>query len=258
MKQLFFIVLSAFISVMAFAQVPQNLESELVLLNIKTGKEKVILREKQHFEAPNWSRDGKFLIINANGILEKVSVKGIKLGTLDTGFADQCNNDHGLSFDGRWLIISHSDARVSSPGGNSRIFILPAAGGVPRLITAGYPSYWHGVSPDNQWVTYCAMRNGEWDIYKTHVITDDEIRLTDASGLDDGPEYSYDGQWIYSTAIGPDGCMFTGCAPMEGTRCSSRLMVTTTGFPTLHPITGALLISHTWKTRKAVIRSVKR
>jgi Tol biopolymer transport system component len=41
------------------------------------------------------------------------------------------------------------------------------------------------------------MRNGQWDIYKTHVIIDEEIRLTDADGLDDGPEYSYDGQWIY-------------------------------------------------------------
>ncbi|MEA4995663.1 MAG: transporter, partial [Petrimonas sp.] len=70
-------------------------------------------------------------------------------------------------------------------------------GGIPRLVTANYPSYWHGISPDNQWITYCAMRNGQWDVYKTHVITDKEIRLTDADGLDDGPEYSYDGRWIY-------------------------------------------------------------
>jgi Tol biopolymer transport system component len=157
----------------------------------------VILREKRHFEAPNWSRDGRHLLINASGRLEKISVKGRKMGMIDTGFADNCNNDHGLSFDGRWLIVSHNDGRVSSPGGNSRIFILPAMGGVPRLITANYPSYWHGISPDNRWVVYCAMRDGAWDVYKTNVITDEEIRLTDAAGLDDGPEYSYDGEWIY-------------------------------------------------------------
>lgn len=188
------LIISTFIII---GQTQQNIESELILLNVRTGKEKVILREKRHFEAPNWSRDGKFLIINSGGKLEKISLNGKYLGVIDTGFADNCNNDHGLSFDGKWVIISHNDSRVSSPGGNSRIFILPASGGVPRLITANYPSYWHGVSPDNQWVTYCAMRNGEWDIYKTHVITDEEIRLTDAKGLDDGPEYSYDGQWIY-------------------------------------------------------------
>ncbi len=184
-------------STIATGQVPQEVESELVLLNVKTGKERVVLREKRHFEAPNWSRDGKFLIINSNGKLEKVSVKGKKIGYIDTGFADNCNNDHGLTFDGKWLIVSHNDSRVSSTGGNSRIFILPASGGVPRLITANYPSYWHGVSPDNRWITYCAMRDGKWDIYKTDVIKDEEIRLTDAEGLDDGPEFSYDGQWIY-------------------------------------------------------------
>ena len=197
MQHIGFIILSLFFSMAAIAQVPRNLESELVLLNVKTGKEKVILREKRHFEAPNWSRDGKYLIVNADGKLEKVSVDGKKLGVIDTGFADRCNNDHGFSFDGRWLYISHSDVRVRSSGGNSRIFILSETGGYPWLITAGYPSYWHGVSPDNQWVTYCALRNGEWDVYKAHVITGEEIRLTDAGGLDDGPEFSYDGQWIY-------------------------------------------------------------
>ena len=197
MKYFYLLFLCTICSFSVHSQVLKNLESELVLLNVKTGKEKVILREKRHFEAPNWSRDGKFLIINSDGKLEKVSVKGEKLGIIDTGFADRCNNDHGLSYDGKWLIISHNDSRFTSPGGSSRIFILPVSGGIPRLVTANYPSYWHGISPDNQWITYCAMRNGQWDVYKTHVITDKEIRLTDTDGLDDGSEYSYDGRWIY-------------------------------------------------------------
>lgn len=197
MKYFYLLFLCTICSFSVHSQVSKNLESELVLLNVKTGKEKVILREKRHFEAPNWSRDGKFLIINSDGKLEKVSVKGEKLATINTGFADRCNNDHGLSYDGKWLIISHNDSRFTSPGGSSRIFILPVSGGIPRLVTANYPSYWHGISPDNQWITFCAMRNGQWDVYKTHVITDKEIRLTDTDGLDDGPEYSCDGRWIY-------------------------------------------------------------
>lgn len=139
MKHFYLLFLCTLCSFSVLSQVPKNLESELVLLNVKTGKEKVILREKRHFEAPNWSRDGKFLIINSDGKLEKVSVKGKKLGIIDTGFADRCNNDHGLTFDGRWLIVSHNDPRVTSSGGSSRIFILPAIGGVPRLITTKIP-----------------------------------------------------------------------------------------------------------------------
>ena len=197
MRHLYLTFVLFVFSLTAFTQTPSSFYSELVLLNVNTGKEQVILREKRHFEAPNWSRDGKFLIINSNGKLEKISVNGKNLGIINTDFADNCNNDHGLTFDGKWLIISHNDPRVSSTGGNSRIFILPASGGVPRIITSNYPSYWHGVSPDNKWVTYCAMRDDEWDIYKAHVITGEEIRLTDADGLDDGPEYSYGGEWIY-------------------------------------------------------------
>lgn len=78
MKNIKLLLIALCTTLTTFAQVPQNLESELVLLNVKTGKEKVILREKRHFEAPNWSRDGKYLIINSNGLLEKVSVKGEK------------------------------------------------------------------------------------------------------------------------------------------------------------------------------------
>ena len=68
---LLLLIISTFIII---GQTQQNIESELVLLNVRTGKEKVILREKRHFEAPNWSRDGKFLIINSGGKLEKISL----------------------------------------------------------------------------------------------------------------------------------------------------------------------------------------
>jgi len=178
------------------AQSQQNIESALVLLNVKTGKQKVILEEKRHFEAPNWSRDGKYLVINSNGSLEKVSIKGEKLGVVNTGFASRCNNDHGFSFDGKTLIISHNDTTVAR-GNNSRIFVLPAEGGTPRVVTDKFPSYWHGISPDGETLVYCAQRNDKWDVYKIGINGGDEVRLTDVEGLDDGPEYSYDGQWIY-------------------------------------------------------------
>ncbi len=195
MKALPFL-LFIFLVAMAEAQVPSPLESALVLLDIKTGKEQVIYKENRHFEAPNWSRDGKHLLINAGGLLERISVKGKNLGPLNTGFANNCNNDHGYSFDGKWLVISHNDTTVGE-GANSRIFVLPANGGEPRLVTSAFPSYWHGISPDGQWLVYCALRNESWDVYRIGIEGGEELRLTDTPGLDDGPEYSYDGEWIY-------------------------------------------------------------
>lgn len=197
MKTAYLLLITFTICTVALAQSNMQIESQLVILNIKTGEENIILHEKRHFEAPNWSRDGRYLIINSNGLLEKISLKGEVFGTIDTKFATNCNNDHGISFDGKWLIISNNNPSIQAPGGSSQIYILPIDGGEPRLITKNYPSYWHGISPNNEWIVYCAFRNNEWDVYKANIITGEETRLTHADGLDDGPEYSYDGEWIY-------------------------------------------------------------
>jgi Tol biopolymer transport system component len=112
---------------------------------------------------------------------------------IDTGFANRCNNDHGLSPDGTLLAISDQ----SQGDGQSVIYTLPATGGTPRRITAHAPSYWHAWSPDGKTLAYCAERGGEFDVYTIPVEGGAETRLTTAPGLDDGPDYSPDGRWIY-------------------------------------------------------------
>jgi Tol biopolymer transport system component len=46
-------------------------------------------------------------------------------------------------------------------------------------------------------LAYAATRGGNADIYSISVEGGEERRLTDAPGLDDGPDYSPDGQYIY-------------------------------------------------------------
>ena len=144
-------------------------------------------------EAPNWTPDGQSLIYNSKGRLYRLPVTGGTPALIDTGFAIRCNNDHGISPDGKTLVISDQ----SPEDRKSRIYTLPAAGGVPQLITQAAPSYWHGWSPDGKTLAYCAERNGEYDIYTVPAAGGPETRLTDAKGLDDGPDYSPDGQFIY-------------------------------------------------------------
>lgn len=50
-------------------------------------------------------------------------------------------------------------------------------------------------------MAYCAERNGEFDIYTIPVEGGEETRLTDAPGLDDGPEYSPDGKHIWFNSV---------------------------------------------------------
>jgi Tol biopolymer transport system component len=112
---------------------------------------------------------------------------------IDTGFADRCNNDHGISPDGKMLAISDS----SQDDHRSRVYILPITGGTPKRLTAKSPSYWHGWSPDGQALAFTGERDGNFDIYSVPVTGGEETRLTTAKGLDDGPDYSPDGNYIY-------------------------------------------------------------
>jgi TolB protein len=167
-------------------------ETSLEVLTIETGERKLVHRERSVFEAPNWSRDGRQFYINRAGIIYTIPVTGGEPRRLDTGAIDKCNNDHGLSFDGKWLALSSGGGKDGS-----RIYVVPAAGGEPRLVTPTGPSYWHGWSPDGQTLTYCAKRNDNYDIYTIPAAGGAEQRLTMAEGLDDGSEYSADGSKIY-------------------------------------------------------------
>jgi TolB protein len=169
------------------------LESTLEVINIASTDRRVIHHTRDHIEAPNWSRDGKYFLFNSAGRIYKLPVAGGKPELLDTGDHTNCNNDHGISPDGTLLAISDQ----SMPDKKSRIHLLPIAGGTPRLITINGPSYWHGWSPDGKTLAYCAERDGEFDIYTIPVASGEESRLTTAKGLDDGPDYSPDGKYIY-------------------------------------------------------------
>jgi len=167
-------------------------ETSLETVSIETGERKTIFRERKSFEAPNWSRDGQLFYINRQWAMCTLPVEGGEPTPLDTGDVKRSNNDHGLSFDGNWLAISAADGK---PG--SKIYVLPAGGGTPRLVTPQAPSYWHGWSPDGGTLTFCGQRKGNYDIYTIPTEGGEEKRLTTAEGLDDGPEYTPDGRKIY-------------------------------------------------------------
>jgi TolB protein len=168
--------------------------SHLEVLDVETGARRVLYTVSDSLQAPNWTRDGKALIYNRNGLLYRFDLARRTPEAIDTGFATSNNNDHVLSFDGKMLAISHhskDDANVSI------VYTVPATGGTPKRITARGPSYLHGWSPDGRFLVYTAEREGDFDIYRIPAGGGQEVRLTTAKGLDDGPEYSPDGKFIY-------------------------------------------------------------
>ena len=171
----------------------QELISTLEVYTLQDSGRTVIYKEKGHFEAPNWSSDGAYFIINQEGNLCTISLDGREKTRIPIKGLDQMNNDHGISPDGTLLAISNNDPVPGIEGGTSRIYTVPIQGGLPECITPLMPSYWHGWSPDGQRLVYTAARDGIYNIYEIDIASKKEVQITRNPTLDDGPEYSPDG-----------------------------------------------------------------
>ncbi len=170
------------------------------MFDITDNTRSTVYTEDAHFEAPNWSPDGKYFIINQGGSLYRVHMDGRK-DKINTGFATRCNNDHGISPDGKTIALSHN--LEDGPDGwlTSCIFTVPLEGGTPKRVTENTPSFWHGWSPDSKTVAYTAQRDGAFNIHTVPVAGGKETKLTDSPTLDDGPTYATDGEHIYYNSV---------------------------------------------------------
>lgn len=187
------------------------LRSSVGIYNIRTRQNRIVWQMEALFEAPNWSPDGRYLLLNSEGLLYRLSPDGDAAPEqVDTGFANRCNNDHGISPDGSLIAISD---KVEFD--KSAIYVLPAAGGEPKLVTPNLPSYWHGWSPDGKRFAYCGIRDQIFDIYTIGLEGGDEQRMTFGEGRNDGPDYSPDGRWIYFNSS-RTGLMQIWRVPAEG------------------------------------------
>ena len=187
------------------------------IINVADGRRKVILESAKRFEAPNWMPDGKRLLFNQEGGVYTLPVDGGPPERINTGALERLNNDHLISFNGKWLGVSAH--RRGMTGGGSSVYVLPLTGGEPKLLTDSTPSYLHGWNPNNQEMLIVAQRNGGkiYNIYKVSVVNGAETAVTNnTSGHVDGPEYSPDGKYIYYNA-NPTGTMQIWRMKADGT-----------------------------------------
>ncbi|HWU19872.1 MAG TPA: biopolymer transporter Tol [Devosia sp.] len=169
--------------------------SDLTVIDLD-GKADVIFSASEVIEAPNWSADGQWLVFNAGGRLYRIAATGGQPEQIDTGSLADLNNDHVLSPDGASIYVSSDDGHL---------YAVPFAGGTPRRVSNTHPTpfhyYLHGISPDGATLSYVAIeqRNGERqvNVFTIPSAGGPDLRLTDLSVPNDGPEYSPDGRWIY-------------------------------------------------------------
>jgi len=172
----------------------EGVNSRLEILNLESLNRRMIYTNDDLFEAPNWSASEPNLIFNGDGKLLKIPVIGGEPEMINSENLDNINNDHGISPDGQWIAVSNGDTDIGS-----RVYLIPYEGGKPKLVTEKGPSYWHGWSADSKKLAFVGERDvsSNYDIYEVKRKGGKETRLTTANCLDDGPDYSLDGKYIY-------------------------------------------------------------
>jgi len=171
--------------------------SNLEILDLNTGNSRIVFRAPDSIQAPNWTRDGKSLIYNSNGLLYNFDIASGKPTQINTGFAKSNNNDHVISWDGKQLGISN---HVAADNNHSTLYTLPIQGSSKPLqinATGAGHSYLHGFSPDNKQLIFTGQRNNVFNIFTIDLKTKKEVQLTTSTALDDGAEFTPDGKTIY-------------------------------------------------------------
>jgi TolB protein len=172
--------------------------ADLYVLDTGTGESTLVTSSSTLlFEAPNWTPDGEFLVLNGNGLLYRVPPAGGELEPVPLGDVPAINNDHVLSPDGTTVYVSAEDGHL---------YAVALATGEPRRVSndrgPGFHYYLHGVSPDGSLLAYIGLQENADASVTTNVYTipsagGQDVQLTDDGFPDDGSEFSPDGAWIY-------------------------------------------------------------
>ena len=172
------------------------LYSTLETVPIAYGDRRVAYVAATHFEAPNWSRDGSYFLFNQDGGIYRLPVSGGEPARITYRHTD------AMQQRSRHFARRHYAGGQRFDGGEeiawSTRFPLPAARR-SRSRPTRHRIGMAGRRMDRLWPLQGSADGGteNFDIYTIPVAGGDEKRLTTAAGLDDGPEYSPDGQWIY-------------------------------------------------------------
>lgn len=173
--------------------------AQVYVHDLHSARSTLILESDLLIEAPNWTKDGAFLIVNAAGGLYQLSLDDGHLDNVEVHGVSNVNNDHVLSPDGRRIYFSAA----------GHLYSVPSAGGTVTKISNDHPAehpygYWlHGVSPDDETLVYVAVEPHGTDARGSRNLATIPTRggrdayLTKGLIGYDGPEYSPDGEWIY-------------------------------------------------------------
>jgi hypothetical protein len=122
----------------AHAPLQARYRSKVSVYNLKSKSTRIVYTADQVYEAPNWSPDGKYLLVSSEGSLFRIPLNGSGPPSperLNLDSSLRCNNDKAFSPDGNQLAISCSTASSRE----SQVFLAAADGSHPKLMVCAGP-----------------------------------------------------------------------------------------------------------------------
>ena len=166
-------------------------ESTLETISIESKDRKAIYTTENFIEGAFFSADGAQIFFSDKGQLYTIPKGGGNPQLFNTGLKN-LGSSNGYSPDKIQLAVSNYIGEHQS-----KIYLVPAIGGEPKLLTQNSSSWFHNWSPDGSTILFSGMRNDNLDVYSIPSNGGNETRLTNQPGIDDGPEFSSDGKYIY-------------------------------------------------------------
>ena len=167
---------------------------EIRVASVSGDQEMAYAAGNMLLEAPNWTLDGRALVLNGDGRLWRLELASGALTEIPLTGVPALNNDHVLAPDGSTVFLSGEDGHI---------YRAPLLGGQATRITDddGSFHFLHGVSPDGRRLAYVDIEGGDFGLpgrLRTMPSGGGPAETVDVGpGHCDGPEYSPDGGWLY-------------------------------------------------------------
>ncbi|WP_415854163.1 TolB family protein [Sinomonas sp. G460-2] len=178
--------------------------AELVVLDVHSGHGTTVLTSSDRlFEAPNWSPNGRWIVLNADGRLFRVDLEGApELAEIPSSGLPELNNDHLVSPDGGHHFVSANDGhiyRLAWDGGKAQRVTSP------KDPSRRFRHFLHGISPDGSRLAYVGtevLDGDEWGrraVWELDLHTGEEHLVGGGFSPADGPEYARDGALYFNS-----------------------------------------------------------
>lgn len=146
-------------------------------------------------EAPNWSPDGRGLLLNGVGLLWRLNLEPqTELKAVPIEGLPPINNDH---------VVDAARGLIYMSANDGHIYVAPVEGGTAKRVTHDSSRYHflHGVSPDGATLAFVELPRANFSVPGRLALVSStgggtRYPQVGSSHLD-GPEYSPDGAWLY-------------------------------------------------------------